>query len=87
MTYFLRPGMTMMRRLRLPMKLGLIGLMLLVPTLILLVSLLRQVRSQVDHIRNELVGAGVTAAILDTAALVQTHRGLTHRVLNGDSSA
>ena len=87
MTYFLRPGMMLMRRLRLPMKLGLIGLMLLVPMLMLLVSLLRQVQSQIDHTRNELAGAGVAANIFDTAAQVQAHRGLTHRVLNGDSGA
>ena len=58
MTCVLGPGMTTMRRLRLPMKLGLIGLMLLVPALMLLVSLLRQVQSQIDCTRNESVGPG-----------------------------
>jgi methyl-accepting chemotaxis protein len=87
MTYFLRPGILLMRRLRLPMKLGLIGLMLLLPMLLLLATLLRDGQRQIDYTRGELDGAGVTAAILDAAAQVQAHRGLTNRVLNGDSGA
>jgi methyl-accepting chemotaxis protein len=87
MTLFLRPGMLLMRRLRLPFKLALIGLMLLLPMLLLLVSLLRSGQAQIDYTRGELVGAEVAADLLTTATQVQAHRGLTHRVLNGDSGA
>ena len=63
MNYVLHPGMVLMRRLRLPMKLGLIGLMLLLPILVLLVLLLRAGQAQIDFTRGELAGAGVTAQI------------------------
>ncbi|WP_425260483.1 methyl-accepting chemotaxis protein [Rubrivivax sp. RP6-9] len=82
----LRPGTLLMRRLRLPWKIGLIGLMLFVPMLLLLVQ---QLRSNVAEIRFTLVedeGAVLVHDLLKTANLLQQHRGLTHRVLNGDTA-
>ena len=87
MMVLFRPGVLMMRRLRLPKKLGLIGLMLLFPMVVLLATVLRSGQSQIDVARSALAGADVSAAALNVAAQVQTHRGLTHRALNGDSGA
>ena len=83
----LHPGVLLMRRLRLPWKIGLLGLMLLLPMLLLLVSLIDTRRSELAFTRAEREGAVVVRGLLDAAGLLQQHRGLTNRVLNGDQAA
>ena len=81
------PGARLMQRLRLPWKLGLIGLMLFVPMLALLGVGLASVRSQIDYTRGEIEGARVVAALLPLALQLQQQRGLTNRQLSGDAGA
>jgi methyl-accepting chemotaxis protein len=79
--------MALMRRLRLPAKIGLTGVMLFVPLLVLLALALWSVRDQLDYTRQEVEGARLVGALLDVATQVQAHRGLTGRVLSGDTAA
>jgi len=83
----LKPGVLLMRRLRLPFKIGLIGLMLFVPMLLLLVALFQQglVTRQATLAEHE--GAQVVRELLGAATQLQAARGLTNRVLNGDTAA
>ena len=83
----LRPGTLVMRRLRLPMKISLIGLMLFVPLLLLLAALLQRDLDSLNATRAEQEGASLVGSLMSTAGLVQQHRGLTSRVMNGDTSA
>ena len=87
MTILLGPGVLLMRRLRLPVKLALMGLLLLLPMLLLLGTLVVDRLGEIENSRGARVGANIAPAVLDIAAQLQTHRGLTHRVLNGDSAA
>jgi methyl-accepting chemotaxis protein len=83
----LRPGTSVMRRLRMPWKVGLIGLMLFVPMLILLLATLSDGQRMMVIARDERVGANLMRSTLKIADRLQAVRTLTHRVLNGDSAA
>ncbi len=91
MSRFLRsplaPGLWLMRRLRLPLKLGLVGLTLFVPMLLLLVLHVQMLREQLAVTAAEAEGARVVKAMLHLADQLQQHRGLTNRVLSGDAAA
>jgi hypothetical protein len=82
----LAPGLWLMRRLRLPWKLGLVGVTLFVP-LLLLVLHVQVLRTQLAITAAEAEGARVVKAMLDVADQLQKHRGLTNRVLSGDAAA
>ncbi|MFN7726969.1 MAG: methyl-accepting chemotaxis protein [Rubrivivax sp.] len=79
--------MRLMRQLRLPAKIGLMGLMLFVPMLLLLAMQVKQGLAQIQFTRGEHQGAQVVRALHQTTAALQDHRGLTNRVLNGDTTA
>jgi methyl-accepting chemotaxis protein len=84
---FLTPGVQLMRRLRLPFKVGLIGLMLFVPMVSLLVALFQQGLADRRTTLSELEGTQVVRALLLAVSDLQSTRGLNHRVLNGDTGA
>ncbi|WP_162910378.1 methyl-accepting chemotaxis protein [Azohydromonas sediminis] len=83
----LAPGMALMRRLRLPAKITLTGMMLFVPLLVLLALALSAVRGELAYTHQETEGARLVGALLDVATPLQAHRGLTNRVLSGDTAA
>ncbi|WP_164885106.1 methyl-accepting chemotaxis protein [Rubrivivax rivuli] len=83
----LAPGLWLMRRLRLPLKLGLLGLTLFIPLLLLLVLHVQVLRTQAGITAAEAEGTRVVKAMLDVADLTQQHRGLTNRALSGDAAA
>jgi hypothetical protein len=84
---FMNPGVQLMRRLRLPFKVGLIGLMLFVPMVALLVALFQQGLDDRRSTLSEHEGALVARQLLLTVAELQSTRDLNHRVLNGDTAA
>lgn len=84
---FLVPGMMLMRRMRFATKLSLLALVLLVPLVLVLLQLISAQNRDVAAARSKLEGI---ALVDDTSELIrqlQTHRGLTHRVLSGDTAA
>jgi methyl-accepting chemotaxis protein len=83
----LRPGAAVMLRLRMPWKVGLIGLMLFIPMLILLLVTLSEGQQAITIARDERAGATLVRATLLLADHLQAVRTQTHRVLNGDSVA
>jgi methyl-accepting chemotaxis protein len=70
-----------------PTKMALMGLMLLLPLLLLIGYGTRQALADLDLTRKEAGGARVVSQLTDLVALVQSHRGLTNRVLSSDAAA
>jgi methyl-accepting chemotaxis protein len=77
----LMPGILLMRRLRIPVKLALMGLMLLAPLTVLVVSSFLDAREGIKTAQRELVGARQTSLLVDVAVLLQAHRDLAVRTL------
>jgi methyl-accepting chemotaxis protein len=85
-TLVLHPGARLMRRLRMPTKMALMGLMLIIPLLLLILYSARQAQDNIKFTRDELAGAEVVTRLTDLVALMQTHRGLTNRILSSETA-
>ena len=83
----LRPGTRMMLALTMPAKLALMGATLLLPIGLVLTMVLGRIAHDRQVAQTELQGVALTARLQPLAAAVQRHRGLTQRVLAGDSAA
>ncbi|WP_341888039.1 methyl-accepting chemotaxis protein [Variovorax sp. YR752] len=81
------PGILLMRRLRIPVKMIVMGLFLLVPLLLLLLDTYRTGQADRNFALSELEGTRVVQAANALVGQVQTHRGLTNRALSGDAAA
>jgi hypothetical protein len=79
--------MRMMRALRIPAKMGLMGLFLMVPLVLLLTSAVRSTQADINFAVSEIQGARLAHQISALVAQVQVHRGLTNRALNSDPKA
>jgi methyl-accepting chemotaxis protein len=84
---FLRPGIVLMQRLRMPTKMGVMGLMLLIPLAMLVVATYSTLTSDLATARSELAGARAASRLIDLVQLLQTHRDLQLRSMNGDADA
>jgi methyl-accepting chemotaxis protein len=84
---FLKPGMTLMRRLGFPAKMLLMGLALALPLGWLTTHAVLARHAELEFTRAERVGADVLSRALEIALQVQTHRGLVNRALSGDTGA
>ena len=83
----LRPGAVLMRQLRMPVKMALMALMLLVPLLVLVVYTVDKAHGDLDFTRSERAGVDLVAGTTRLVSELQAHRGLTNRVLSGDAQA
>ena len=83
----LRPGVQLMRLLRLPTKLGLLSLVLFVPLVVISVTLTQRLGDSIRFTDAELDGAGLVRSLNEVIVQVQKHRGQTHILLSGDASA
>lgn len=81
------PGIRVMRRLRIPAKMAVMGLFLLVPLLLLLLDTYRTGQADREFALSELEGTRIVHAASALVGQVQTHRGLTNRALSGDAAA
>ena len=81
------PGVWLMRQLRLPTKLGLLALAIVVPLLIVCVTLVQRITEEIHVIEREVEGAGGITRLGDLVILVQQHRGQTNMLLSGDARA
>lgn len=79
----LRPGLRLMRGMRLPAKLGLLGAMLALPLFLLLGQALQQSRADMAVVRAEREGAALAQQVTELVMLVQTHRSLSNQVSAG----
>ena len=82
-----KPGILMMRNLRIPAKMSLMGLFLLVPLVLLIVNSWRITQGDLSIIAAERQGVLMARAATELVGQTQRHRGLTNRVLSGDEKA
>ena len=83
----LGPGIALMRRLRMPVKMGLMGLMVVLPLLMLALTAFQSLRNDQLVVKAEVAGAHVAVALIDVVVQLQAHRDLAHRSLSGDTQA
>ncbi|MEK8048143.1 methyl-accepting chemotaxis protein [Ideonella margarita] len=83
----MRPGTRLMRQMRMPAKLSLLGLLLLLPLLLLIIHNSSRATDELKLVREELDGTAVIEQIGQLINETQRHRTLLHRQLNGDATA
>ena len=83
----LRLGVTLMQRLRLPAKLGVIGLMMLLPLLMVTAADHTTNTSNLRTTEVELEGARLAGQLSQVVVSLQAHRDLALRAMSGDPSA
>ncbi len=83
----LRPGTRLMLALTMPAKLALMVVTLLVPIGLVMTMVLGRIAHDAQVAETALQGVAVTARLGPLMGEVQKHRGLTQRVLAGDSAA
>ena len=83
----LGPAVNLMRRLRMPVKLATMVLMLAVPLLLLVVNTTASRLQELQFVRSELDGAQQASRLLDLVLAVQTHRDTVLRASAGDAGA
>ena len=83
----LKPGVMLMRHLRLPTKLVALALVLIVPLFLTSLFLLGRLNAEIRVTQTALQGAALVQTIGHTVREVQQHRGQTNLLLSGDSAA
>ena len=86
-TRLFNPAIWVMRRLRLPVKLAMLSLALLVPLVVVAVMLIQRVSADITFTQNEQFGARVIDGVSDLVAEVQKHRGQTNLAKAGNPGA
>lgn len=81
------PGVWLMRKLRLPVKLGILAMAIVVPLLVVCVSLVQRISDDIQTLDDEVQGVQGIAALGHLVTLAQTHRGQTNMLLAGDAAA
>lgn len=82
-----RPGVRLMRLLRLPTKLGLLALVLFVPLVFISLQLIQRINDSIAFTEAELDGSRVVQRLSAVVVEVQKHRGQTNMLLSGDAGA
>jgi methyl-accepting chemotaxis protein len=83
----LGPGILAMRRMRIAVKMSLMGLFLLLPLTLLLVETYRTAQADRAFASAEIEGVHLVRDASTLVGRLQAHRGLTNRALSGDTSA
>ena len=81
------PGIRLMRQLRIATKMSGMGLFLLVPLVLLLLTTYQHADADRRIATTELQGVSLARQISELIVQTQAHRGLTNRVLSGDAAA
>ncbi len=81
-----KPGVWLMRKLRLPVKLGILSMAIVIPLLVVCVSLVQRISDEIQVLEDEVQGAQGIAALSQLVTLLQTHRGQTNMLLAGDAA-
>ena len=83
---FLRPGVSMIQRLQMRVKLGVIAVFALLPLIIVSAILLRQIQTDYKLTSSEIAGAKSVLLIQEVVTHAQTHRSQTNQILSGNST-
>lgn len=85
-TRFLKPGVLVMQRLSMRVKLLCLAALLALPLVVVLGLECGQLYTQYRWVAREIVGVRAVLGISDLVSLVQTHRGQTNLVLSGQTA-
>jgi len=83
----MRPGVYVMRQLRLSTKLGVLALVLLVPLAVISLQLVQRVSQSLQFTEAELDGSRLVQTVGTVITEVQKHRGQTNMLLSGEAGA
>jgi len=83
----IRPGELLLRRLSMPVKLLLIGAVVMLPMLYILANAVLDGRAKVAYTTDERQGAVVVQKLFRVVMLTQLHRGQTNLALGGNAAA
>lgn len=83
----MKPGVHLMRQLRLPVKLGVMAVVLLLPTIIISAQLIQRLGESIAFTESELAGSHMVRDISASIRTVQRHRGQTNMLLSGANGA
>ncbi|MBP8270902.1 MAG: HAMP domain-containing protein [Sphaerotilus sp.] len=86
LSLLLRPGLRLMRGMRLPAKLGLLATMLVLPLFLLLGQSMQQAWSDIAVVRAEREGVVLAQQTTELVVLLQLHRSLSNQVAAGVSA-
>ena len=84
---FFRPGMALMLRMRLPVKLACLSVILLLPLILVCLQLLARIQGDLGFIEEERLGLKALGPLLRLTAEVQKHRGQVNMLLSGNAEA
>lgn len=79
----LKPGLRVMRGMRLPAKMGLLGAMLAMPLFLLMTLAMIQASGDMAVARSEREGTLLARQVTELVVLVQSHRSLSNQVAAG----
>ena len=82
-----RLGIALMRRNKFPIKLGLLGSLLLIPLTIVAALLMQRLQAEAHTTHAEVEGLSLVRPVTRVITLVQQHRGRTQQLLAGNASA
>ena len=77
-----KPGVALMRNLRLPTKLGVLSMVLLIPLLVVSFFLIERLNESIRVSRDEVDGVAIVVALTEVIQATQVHRGKTYVVLS-----
>ena len=80
------PGVWLARQSRLPVKMGMLAALLLIPLMVVAVLLVQRQNNEAMVTHSEMEGLAVIRPAMKVITLVQTHRGQTHMVLSGNAA-
>ncbi|WP_363356385.1 methyl-accepting chemotaxis protein [Hydrogenophaga sp.] len=83
----LKPGVTLMRNLRLPTKLGALAVVLIVPLVLITVFLVQRLAADIRVTQDEIHGGELVQRINAVIVEVQKHRGQINMLLSGNPAA
>jgi methyl-accepting chemotaxis protein len=83
---FWRPGVNLLRRMHFPTKLGLIGIIVMIPLLVVAFFLVQRQNADLDFTLTEAQGLTMLRPTMKVVTLVQKHRGQTNVLLSGNAA-
>ena len=85
-SFWLRPGVKLMQRYTMPVKLRALSLILLVPLLLVGAAHFKTLMAELEFTQNEKSGALTIQQLIEVVVHTQTHRGQTNLILSGNAS-
>jgi methyl-accepting chemotaxis protein len=83
----IRPGVTLMRNLRLPTKLVALAVVLIVPLVLITAFTFQRLEAEIQFTQDEIHGTEVVQSVGAVITEVQKHRGQTNMLLSGNAAA